>query len=333
MKVSGKVYLLTVLLFILVITGIFIYFKTGKTESMNSPVTASNNATVNNCQYKNINPLRCEPEQVIKKREFVGLRNELIDFIEKEKEMGHLNSASVYFRDLQNGPILSINGQENFIPASLLKIPLMILFYKKAEDNPALLQKKVKIQDDIESLPQNIIPKRKVEIGKIYSIDELIELLITQSDNLAWKALLIHLRQDYSEEDFVETLSDLGIVDPRKRSDQQYISAQLYASILRILYNSSYLNVKMSDKALELLQQTAFNEGLKAGLPEEIKVAHKFGEQQNGSELQLHDCGIIYYPKNPYILCVMTKGDDFNELQDIIKTISEKVYKEVEGRN
>ena len=122
----------------------------------------------------------------------------------------------MYLRDLQNGPIMSINDQLDFIPASLLKLPLMITYYKKAEADPALLTRKVIVEGDVASLPQNIKPEQTAQIGKTYTIDQLITLLITQSDNTFWKVLLNDLRKHYSEEDFISTLSDLGIVDPRK---------------------------------------------------------------------------------------------------------------------
>jgi len=102
---------------------------------------------------------------------------------------------------------------------------------------------------------------------------------------------------------------------------------------LRILYNSSYLNFEMSNKALMLLTQTDFPNGLVAGVPDSVVVAHKFGEQKNGDEQQLHDCGIVYYQENPYILCVMTKGYEIPELASIIKEISQQVYNEVKQRN
>ena len=41
---------------------------------------------------------------------------------------------------------------------------------------------------------------------------------------------------------------------------------------------------------------------------------------------QLHDCGIIYYPGNPYLLCVMTRGDSFGELSSTIRDISDIIY-------
>jgi hypothetical protein len=63
-----------------------------------------------------------------------------------------------------------------------------------------------------------------------------------------------------------------------------------------------------------------YNDGLKAGIPANIELAHKFGERgiigMNGREQkQLHDCGIIYYPKHPYILCIMTRGYERDKLR------------------
>jgi poly(A) polymerase Pap1 len=89
----------------------------------------------------------------------------------------------------------------------------------------------------------------------------------------------------------------------------------------------------MSNKALEVLSQTEFDECIHGSVPEGTKVAHKFGERKNGKEQQLHDCGIVYYPQNPYLLCVMTKGKNISELLPIIKHVSKEVYDEVSSRN
>lgn len=291
-------------------------------------------ATDNDCPYEYVNQLRCEPDINRQKKEYVSLRNDLVSYIEGEKNAGNAKLISVYFRDLQNGPTLSIDASEDFAPASLLKVPLMIMYLKKAEGDPSLLSKKIRVAGDLESLDQNIEPTRRVTPGNEYAIEELLNLLVTQSDNTAWKVLLNYLRENNSEEEFIITLSDLGIIDPRKDNDSQYITVQNYASIFRILYNSSYLNPEMSNKALKLLTDSAFNDGLEAGTPN-VEVAHKFGERLNADtgEQQLHDCGIVYYPPNPYLVCVMTKGDDIDELERVIKEISLKVYKEVAARN
>jgi beta-lactamase class A len=107
-----------------------------------------------------------------------------------------------------------------------------------------------------------------------------------------------------------------------------------YSSIFRLLYNSSFLDTENSEKLLATLSESSFNQGLRQGVPENIKISHKFGEREitKTGEKQLHDCGIIYYPTNPYLLCVMTKGKDFKELTRIIGHISSEVYKEFDSR-
>jgi hypothetical protein len=106
-----------------------------------------------------------------------------------------------------------------------------------------------------------------------------------------------------------------------------------YASIFRSLYNVSYLNAGDSEKLLSWLARSTYRKGLVAGVPAGVPVAHKFGERYlaDGSK-QLHDCGIIYYPRNAYSLCVMTKGPDWQALTDIVATISRRVYAEVDSR-
>ena len=250
------------------------------------------------CHYHNINPLRCEPDTAVKKKEYSVLRHELNDYVVKNKQEGNFTNAAIYFRDLQNGPIININEQENFVPASLLKLPLLIMYYKKAETEPQLLAQKVNIEGDLDTWEQNIVPGKSVQKGVTYTVNDLLTLMITESDNVSWKLLLKYLRTNYSESDFIDTLSDLGIVDPRKQNNQQYITVQGYASIFRVLYNSSYLNPELSDKALSMLKQTTFTDGIVGGVPGNISVAHKFGEQKKGTEQQFHDCGIVYYPNN-----------------------------------
>ena len=93
----------------------------------------------------------------------------------------------------------------------------------------------------------------------------------------------------------------------------------------------------MSEKALKILNNAILeNSRLVAGLPSDVKISHKFGEREakeNGVTIQqLHDCGIVYYPKYPYLICIMTKGKDFNKLSGVIADISKIVYGEVSDK-
>ncbi len=72
-----------------------------------------------------------------------------------------------------------------------------------------------------------------------------------------------------------------------------------------------------------------------------MKIAQKFGERTlikkiNGNvvaELELHDCGEVYRPDHNYLLCIMTRGNNFTKMANAIKDISKTVYDFVDGGN
>jgi hypothetical protein len=106
-----------------------------------------------------------------------------------------------------------------------------------------------------------------------------------------------------------ETFQELGLIDPSAKSENT-LTTRGYASLFRLLYNASFLNAEMSDKILKWLAESDYQTGLRAGVPKGVKVANKFGERsfKGGGVKQLHDCGIVYYPSNPYLICIMTRG-------------------------
>ncbi|MDP2815907.1 MAG: serine hydrolase [Rectinemataceae bacterium] len=108
------------------------------------------------------------------------------------------------------------------------------------------------------------------------------------------------------------------------------ITARSYANIFRILYNASYLNVKSSNEILDLLSQSKFDKGITAGVPDGTKVAQKFGEAnelKDGEEFHiLNNCGIVYKPKNPYILCVLIEGKEYGNMEKVMQRIATSSY-------
>lgn len=285
-----------------------------------------------------INPnLKCDERYAIDKSEYIVLKNKISDYILEKQEAKEITKAAVYFRDLENGPIMGINEKESFVPASLLKLPVMLTYFSLLERKPDFLEKKLSFSPNTnqkEPLEQFFKPSKVAEPNREYSLEELIANMIIYSDNVSYTVLLENLRNNFSSENLVlETMRDLGLIEPSSYSDET-ISAKSYASIFRMLYNASYLSREFSEKALEILTKTDFNDGLVASLPKDIKVAHKFGERFNLPEghKELHDCGIVYFPKNPYLICIMTEGYEFPKLTEAIKDISKMVFDEVNSR-
>lgn len=260
--------------------------------------------------------------------ERVELQNNVAQILADYKRRGDLTEGAVYFRELIGGPWFGINEDKKFSPASLLKLPLAISFFWQAEENPDILAKQIQYEKGTENYDANqpYGPSHALESENIYSVMELIDLMLRESSNEA-ALVLVQLAEPGQLE---SVYSDFGFEPPAQGKDY-FIDTHTFASFFRILFNATYLDRKDSEKLLTTLTQTEFHEGLVAGVPSDVVVAHKFGTRDiagQANSKQLHDCGIVY-AKTPYILCVMTQGNDFAHLAEFIKEVSALVYKNV----
>lgn len=249
---------------------------------------------------------------------------------------GKAARIGVWVRDLKTGQWAASNEFETFVPASLLKVPLMITYYRFAQVEPAILGTKLvyyPIESVVESSQERFAPKHKLIPGQEYSVEELIEYMVTESDNTAMILLSEHMNQTFLN----NTLVELGIRLPTSGGDVSmidFITPKTYANLFRILYGATYLNRDFSQKALEILSRTTF-EGMKTSIPKNVLVLHKFGERQENDAMgqlvthQLHDCGIVYKTPHPYSICIMTQGKNFDDLLFIIKDISALTYEQM----
>ena len=305
--------------------------------SRNNSTPTSNTTTSNSPEefhaggYQFINPLyECNTGQNYGTTEFSALKSNINTYINQVKANNSVVSVSVYFRDLNNGPWFGINEHDDFAPSSLLKLPVMMAYYKAAESDPTVLTKQIAYtQDPVGVISENFPPKHPLVKGKTYTVEQLIERMIIASDNVALRLLEDNI--DNSKIDQV-TL-DLGITTATDTTPEDFMDVSEYSTLFRVLYYATYLDKDYSEKALSILSQAEFTQGLVQLLPRDLVVAHKFGERDlpDGTH-QLHDCGIVYYPKRPYLVCIMTKGPDFNDLSTSIEQISSKVYSEFSKR-
>ncbi len=289
-----------------------------------------------NHNYKYLNPLINSFDNIsVNKKNYTAFKTDLNSYILENKNRGNIDSVSMYFRDLQYGPTFGIDEYARFSPASLLKLPLMIAYLELYETDKDILDVKIFFEGYKSDLNQSIPPKESAKEGIHYSISELINYIMKYSDNNAYYALLAYLEKISPNLQILrDTFFDLGITNPQSTLEET-ITVKSYASIFTQLFNASYFsNKETSELALNYLVDTDFKEGLVAGVPESIQIAHKFGERfdEKSGLKQLHDCGIVYYPNNPYLICIMTRGKDMEKLKKVISEISAMTYKEFDSR-
>lgn len=143
------------------------------------------------------------------------------------------------------------------------------------------------------------------DIGKSFTAEYLIEIMITESDNTAY----VHLLKKYGQQAFSDYLASIGNKNTNVGAPTWYkfglISAPDLAYMMKDIYAFSTENEK-GVWVLELMQRTSYNElitSVEGGIP----VGHKYGED-NGIEPSLHD-GAVYLGEHPYVLVILSKSD------------------------
>jgi beta-lactamase class A len=281
----------------------------------------------NSPKYHFINPLLFLETSKEKTPDYAPLEKELSKYVEQVTDAKQADSVSIYFRDVNSGRWTGINEDVTYRPSSMFKVAVMMGILKHATFYPSVLDRKLYYKETIDP-GQFYKPEQPLKTG-YYTVQELINAMILDSDNTATIILL----QNY-EKDYLDVLTTLRLPTPQTNDD--FLSSKSYSVLFRSLYNATYLPASAAEQALTLLASTTFNNGLVEGVPENIIVSHKFGEQTNAftngrvRDRELHDCGIVYYPTRPYFICVMTKGQDFKQLEDVIQHISEITYKNIE---
>ena len=273
--------------------------------------------------------LDCESlESADQNRELQRFEDDIRELIADRLNRGMVSTISVYFRDLNNGPWFSIGRDQYFSPASLLKVPFMMSVLKAAEKDAGLLGAMLRFSggQDFNEM-QNIKPEKNLVPGESYSVDELLYRMIVFSDNNA-SAML---------EDFfglaamADVFRSVDLEGPFDDGRENRMTVEEYARFFRVLYNASLLNREMSEKALGYIAEVSLSDGLLTAIPSNVRVAHKFGEEVLtwAGLTQLHECGIVYFPEHPYLLCVMSSGDSFDGMDDTIMEISHIVYRDI----
>jgi beta-lactamase class A len=260
--------------------------------------------------------------------------------ITQDKSAGDVTDASVYFSDFTLGQSAIVNGNDRYYPSSLGKVPIMVAYYAMAENTSSILNEESSYPAGAPNLnvQQEIAPTNVITPGQAYTKEQLIEYMIKYSDNDAADVLTM-LATPAESEGVQAVYSDLQIPfdNTVTASTSDIMTPQQYSILFRTLYNATYLSRDDSEKALALLTQTTFTQGIVAGVPSSTTVAHKYGLASylsNGVPYQweLHDCGIVYAPGHSYLLCVMTKGTTSIAAQEkTIADISAAAYDAVEG--
>jgi beta-lactamase class A len=203
-----------------------------------------------------------------------------------------------------------------------MKVPVMIEVYRQADLGRFSLDDSIQVVNAFRSivdgspysmdLGEDSDESIYEQIGRPMSIRDLVYQMITVSSNLATNLLI-----DYVSADSVQATSERlgtarmqtlrGVEDLKayERGLSNRATAADLATLLDALRRGTAVSPDADRAMVGVLLDQQFNTLIPAGLPGDVRVAHK-----TGSITEIHHDAAIVYPLDgpPYVLVVLTEG-------------------------
>jgi beta-lactamase class A len=251
--------------------------------------------------------------------------------------------VAVYFRTLDGRAQWSVRSDDLFHAASTMKIPVMIELFHQVQEGKVKLTDTLLVKNEFHSIVDGspyVLNASDDSEGELYKAEgqkrtlrELCELMITVSSNLATNLLIEKLDVENIRAE-VHTLGADGMNVKRgvedNRAFQNGLNNTTTASglgmLLQAIAEGKAVDAASSNEMVAILEWQKFNEGIPAGLPKGIPVAHKTGEIT-----KIHHDAAIVFAKRPFILVILVRG--LTEKKDsaaLMADVSKSLYEAIE---
>ncbi len=210
------------------------------------------------------------------------------------------------------------NEKEVYDAASTGKIAILATLYDQIVQKKIGESDKITIKSaDVQDYGTGSI--RYKQMPATYTVRELAELMIKQSDNTAAHVMANKVGRDT----IASYVKNIGMenTDAKENTTTPYdINV-----ILEHIYDLKDSNPTTAGFIMKIMTDSDFETRLPALLPQETIVAHKIGT----GIAQLHDAGIVLLNKRPYIISIFSKRiSNEKQAEQIIAEISKAVYEE-----
>ncbi|MPQ31329.1 serine hydrolase [Clostridium estertheticum] len=250
------------------------------------------------------------------------LKNILLNYLSDAKL-----KYSIYIKELNQGEICEINQFEIVPSASIIKLFIMGSTLERVSAGTLSLKDRITINKK-EKVPFSILTL--LDDDNSYTINDLILLMVIQSDNTATNKLIDIIGFD-SINDFIKKHNFNSSTLQRKMMDNEsrlkgidnLCNISDCALFLELIYNGKLINEEYSKLMVSILTHQLDDSMMKINLPTNITIAHKTGDL----DFLKHDVGIVYTSKTNYIFSMFTwEAISDNYAKNLIGNISQITY-------
>lgn len=229
-------------------------------------------------------------------------------------------NLAVYFKTLDGNSEWTFRPDEPFHAASTMKVPVMIELFHQVKLEKVKLDDAIPIKNEFHSIVDGSVYTLSATDdseaalykadGQTRTLNELCELMITVSSNFATNLLIEKLGVQNIQSTVRELGADgmnvlRGVEDNKafQKGLNNTTTARGLGVLLQAIADGKAVDAASSRQMIAILQRQQFNEGIPAGLPAGIAVAHKTGEIT-----KIHHDAAIVFAKRPFILVILVRG-------------------------
>ncbi len=237
-------------------------------------------------------------------------------------------NVSILIKQLNsNNYIYSRNIDKKIISASLIKVPIMLAILEEVNN------KNLNLDDTILVADMDILNDTEVfeNNQKYYSIYELINWMIINSDNTATNVLIKQVGMEKINNYITNTLKVKSTYLQRYMLDEEaikkglnnYTSQKDMLNIFTMLFNKEILNEELCNIAIEILYNQRCKNQVLRYIYDPIKYAHKTGSL----DYLNHDVGVLCInDKLFYIGISVYNCKNKNGNRKLVGNIGKKAY-------
>lgn len=200
----------------------------------------------------------------------------------------------IYLEDLHSGLVIDLDGKEPFMAAGAMTFPVALYLFAQASAG------RLSLETQTEYLPEDRTGGTSViqaaPFGSRYTLKQLCYHAIVDSDTVAWR-MLYRVLGEPAVKDWMRSIGGRHAAPGTNLA-----SPSDFAVYYKYLLEFVDRQPGVAGMLLDWLKKSGQTSWAPRTLPRAVPMAHKAGLWPSA----LTDAGIVFLPRQPYLLCIMS---------------------------
>ena len=224
---------------------------------------------------------------------------------------GQTGDFGIFIKSVNDPEELKLGEDKIMTAASVIKLPVLIVYYQ-AVDSGKIDPEEEYVLQEADRWEYGTGSLQYQPAGTKYTYKEIAQLVANQSDNMGAEVLIKKLGGYAKAQQLV---NKLGLTKTNLRENEMTTAEA--GNLFLQLAQGKLLKPASREELFNNLTKTINEDRLPVGVPDAVRVVHKFGSEAG----MVNDCGLVE-SKNPYVICILTTGVNSGEAEPLLPQIS-----------